>query len=234
MGAPEQHGLLEGSCVWRGWPRLGAPATPEPRDWRRQALGLNGAVDPRGAVALEALHPRVPHPHPPVRTQHPGRERVKPGQTDGLLSLRGVSSCTLLVELRASGLKCPASSPFRGVAEVTLRDAGVGPRPAKEGGDAALRPGLVQLGNRDPCRWKDLLNRPHLASGYGNLSPRTMAARLFCISFALVGIPLNLVVLNRLGHLMQQGVHRCSRRLGGVWKVRGPRGAGAKDESLLE
>uniref|UniRef100_A0A8D0SWQ6 Potassium channel subfamily K member n=1 Tax=Sus scrofa TaxID=9823 RepID=A0A8D0SWQ6_PIG len=54
--------------------------------------------------------------------------------------------------------------------------------------------------------------------GYGNLSPRTMAARLFCISFALVGIPLNLVVLNRLGHLMQQGVHRCSRRLGGVWK----------------
>lgn len=61
-----------------------------------------------------------------------------------------------------------------------------------------------------------------------------MAARLFCISFALVGIPLNLVVLNRLGHLMQQGVHHCARRLGGVWKVRGPRGAGAKDESLLE
>uniref|UniRef100_A0A8C3W108 Potassium channel subfamily K member n=1 Tax=Catagonus wagneri TaxID=51154 RepID=A0A8C3W108_9CETA len=54
--------------------------------------------------------------------------------------------------------------------------------------------------------------------GYGNLSPRTMAARLFCIVFALLGIPLNLVVLNRLGHLMQQGVHRCARRLGGVWK----------------
>ncbi|XP_057556641.1 potassium channel subfamily K member 17 [Hippopotamus amphibius kiboko] len=54
--------------------------------------------------------------------------------------------------------------------------------------------------------------------GYGNLSPRTMAARLFCIFFALVGIPLNLVVLNQLGHLMQQGVHRCARRLGGAWK----------------
>ncbi|XP_070217047.1 potassium channel subfamily K member 17 isoform X3 [Bos mutus] len=54
--------------------------------------------------------------------------------------------------------------------------------------------------------------------GYGNLSPRTMAARLFCIFFALVGIPLNLVVLNRLGHCMQQGVHRCARRLGGAWK----------------
>ncbi|EPY76690.1 potassium channel subfamily K member 17 [Camelus ferus] len=54
--------------------------------------------------------------------------------------------------------------------------------------------------------------------GYGNLSPSTMAARLFCIFFALVGIPLNLVVLNRLGHLMQQGVHRCARKLGGTWK----------------
>ncbi|XP_037002143.2 potassium channel subfamily K member 17 isoform X1 [Artibeus jamaicensis] len=54
--------------------------------------------------------------------------------------------------------------------------------------------------------------------GYGNLSPHTMAARLFCIFFALVGIPLNLVVLNHLGHLMVQGVHRCARRLGGTWQ----------------
>uniref|UniRef100_G1SRE1 Potassium channel subfamily K member n=1 Tax=Oryctolagus cuniculus TaxID=9986 RepID=G1SRE1_RABIT len=54
--------------------------------------------------------------------------------------------------------------------------------------------------------------------GYGNLSPRTRAARLFCILFALVGIPLNLVVLNRLGHLMQQGVHSCARRMGGTWQ----------------
>lgn len=49
-----------------------------------------------------------------------------------------------------------------------------------------------------------------------------MAARLFCIFFALVGIPLNLVVLNRLGHLMQQGMHRCARRLGGTWQVKEP------------
>ncbi|XP_077017811.1 potassium channel subfamily K member 17 [Tamandua tetradactyla] len=54
--------------------------------------------------------------------------------------------------------------------------------------------------------------------GYGNLSPRTVAARLFCIFFALVGIPLNIVVLNRLGHLMQRGVHRCACRLGGGWQ----------------
>ncbi|XP_041511064.1 potassium channel subfamily K member 17 [Microtus oregoni] len=43
---------------------------------------------------------------------------------------------------------------------------------------------------------------------YGNLSPETTAAHLFCIFFALVGIPLNLVVLNRLGDLMQREVHQ--------------------------
>ncbi|XP_060237270.1 potassium channel subfamily K member 17 isoform X2 [Meriones unguiculatus] len=57
--------------------------------------------------------------------------------------------------------------------------------------------------------------------GYGNLSPQTMAARLFCIFFALVGIPFNLVVLNRLGHLMQCGVHRCAHRLGARWQSHG-------------
>ncbi|XP_003897615.1 potassium channel subfamily K member 17 isoform X1 [Papio anubis] len=73
--------------------------------------------------------------------------------------------------------------------------------------------------------------------GYGNLSPNTMAARLFCIFFALVGIPLNLVVLNRLGHLMQQGVNYCSSRLGGTWqdpgKARWLAGSGALLSGLL-
>ncbi|KAM5326058.1 potassium channel subfamily K member 17 [Glossophaga mutica] len=73
--------------------------------------------------------------------------------------------------------------------------------------------------------------------GYGNLSPHTMAARLFCIFFALVGIPLNLVVLNHLGHLMEQGVHRCARRLGSAWqdpaKARWLAGSGALLSGLL-
>ncbi|PNI77159.1 KCNK17 isoform 1 [Pan troglodytes] len=73
--------------------------------------------------------------------------------------------------------------------------------------------------------------------GYGNLSPNTMAARLFCIFFALVGIPLNLVVLNRLGHLMQQGVNHCASRLGGTWqdpdKARWLAGSGALLSGLL-
>ncbi|XP_008591358.1 PREDICTED: potassium channel subfamily K member 17 [Galeopterus variegatus] len=73
--------------------------------------------------------------------------------------------------------------------------------------------------------------------GYGNLRPHTMAARLFCIFFALVGIPLNLVVLNRLGHLMQHGIYSCARRLGGTWqdpaKARWLAGSGTLLSGLL-
>ncbi|XP_046874218.1 potassium channel subfamily K member 17 [Hypomesus transpacificus] len=38
--------------------------------------------------------------------------------------------------------------------------------------------------------------------GYGNMSPRTMAGQIFCVFFALFGIPLNMVVLNRVGKYM--------------------------------
>ncbi|NWH78720.1 KCNKH protein, partial [Piaya cayana] len=49
--------------------------------------------------------------------------------------------------------------------------------------------------------------------GYGNLSPSTVAGRIFCILFALFGIPLNLVLLNEIGQLMLLGVQRCAHRL---------------------
>uniref|UniRef100_A0A8C2YQF6 Potassium two pore domain channel subfamily K member 16 n=2 Tax=Chinchilla lanigera TaxID=34839 RepID=A0A8C2YQF6_CHILA len=35
--------------------------------------------------------------------------------------------------------------------------------------------------------------------GYGNLAPSTEAGRVFCVFYALVGIPLNVVFLNSLG-----------------------------------
>uniref|UniRef100_A0A3Q4H081 Potassium two pore domain channel subfamily K member 16 n=1 Tax=Neolamprologus brichardi TaxID=32507 RepID=A0A3Q4H081_NEOBR len=35
--------------------------------------------------------------------------------------------------------------------------------------------------------------------GYGNLSPSTVSGQIFCVFFALFGIPLNIVVLNRVG-----------------------------------
>ncbi|XP_003404252.2 potassium channel subfamily K member 17 [Loxodonta africana] len=73
--------------------------------------------------------------------------------------------------------------------------------------------------------------------GYGNLSPQTLAGRVFCIFFALVGIPLNLVVLNRLGHHMLQGMHHCALRLGGALqdldKARWLAGCGALFSGLL-
>ncbi|RLW06913.1 hypothetical protein DV515_00004292 [Chloebia gouldiae] len=49
--------------------------------------------------------------------------------------------------------------------------------------------------------------------GYGNLSPSTAVGRIFCIVFAIFGIPLNLVLLNEIGHLMLLGVQHCARRL---------------------
>ncbi|KAM7117801.1 potassium channel subfamily K member 17 [Ciconia maguari] len=49
--------------------------------------------------------------------------------------------------------------------------------------------------------------------GYGNLSPSTAAGRIFCILFALFGIPLNLVLLNEIGQLMLLGVQHCAHRL---------------------
>ncbi|XP_020855133.1 potassium channel subfamily K member 17 [Phascolarctos cinereus] len=54
--------------------------------------------------------------------------------------------------------------------------------------------------------------------GYGNLSPQTMGARLFCILFAFLGIPLNLVLLNRLGCLMLSWVQHWAHWLGGTQK----------------
>ncbi|KAM4543041.1 potassium channel subfamily K member 17-like [Odontesthes bonariensis] len=38
--------------------------------------------------------------------------------------------------------------------------------------------------------------------GYGNLSPSSTAGQIFCVFFALFGIPLNMVVLNRVGKYM--------------------------------
>uniref|UniRef100_A0A8B9PKV6 Potassium two pore domain channel subfamily K member 17 n=1 Tax=Apteryx owenii TaxID=8824 RepID=A0A8B9PKV6_APTOW len=49
--------------------------------------------------------------------------------------------------------------------------------------------------------------------GYGNLSPSTAAGRIFCIFFALFGIPLNLVLLNSIGQLMLSGLQHCAHRL---------------------
>ncbi|XP_026799949.2 potassium channel subfamily K member 17 [Pangasianodon hypophthalmus] len=38
--------------------------------------------------------------------------------------------------------------------------------------------------------------------GYGNISPSTMPGQMFCVIFAIFGIPLNMVVLNQVGKYM--------------------------------
>ncbi|XP_073527816.1 potassium channel subfamily K member 17 [Phyllobates terribilis] len=50
--------------------------------------------------------------------------------------------------------------------------------------------------------------------GYGNLSPSTVGGRVFCIFFALFGIPLNLILLNRIGRRMLGLVQRSADLLG--------------------
>lgn len=48
-----------------------------------------------------------------------------------------------------------------------------------------------------------LSSLPHIhsssAAGYGNLAPSTEAGQVFCVFYALVGIPLNVIFLNHLG-----------------------------------
>ncbi|TSM77404.1 Potassium channel subfamily K member 17 [Bagarius yarrelli] len=38
--------------------------------------------------------------------------------------------------------------------------------------------------------------------GYGNISPNTMPGQMFCVFFAIIGIPLNMLVLNQVGKYM--------------------------------
>ncbi|CAM9895370.1 unnamed protein product [Lampetra planeri] len=42
--------------------------------------------------------------------------------------------------------------------------------------------------------------------GYGNLSPATVGGKVFCIIFATFGIPLNVVVLNKVGQVILRGL----------------------------
>ncbi|XP_043940805.1 potassium channel subfamily K member 17 [Protopterus annectens] len=54
--------------------------------------------------------------------------------------------------------------------------------------------------------------------GYGNLSPSTIGGHIFCIVFALFGIPLNIVLLNKIGKAMLSAVQKYSERLGKKFK----------------
>uniref|UniRef100_A0A8C6VGU7 Potassium channel domain-containing protein n=1 Tax=Naja naja TaxID=35670 RepID=A0A8C6VGU7_NAJNA len=57
--------------------------------------------------------------------------------------------------------------------------------------------------------------------GYGNLSPKTAGGQLFCVFFALFGIPLNIVFLQHIGKMLSMVCERLAKWLyrKGVKKV---------------
>ncbi|XP_058847649.1 potassium channel subfamily K member 16-like isoform X1 [Acipenser ruthenus] len=49
--------------------------------------------------------------------------------------------------------------------------------------------------------------------GYGYLAPRTAGGQIFCVFFAMFGIPLNLIVLNHVGKTLSSCTDRLGKRL---------------------
>ncbi|KAG8449394.1 hypothetical protein GDO86_016154, partial [Hymenochirus boettgeri] len=47
--------------------------------------------------------------------------------------------------------------------------------------------------------------------GYGTLSPRTPAGQIFCVFYALFGIPLNVIFLGQLGKLLSRGCRKLGK-----------------------
>ncbi|KAM9777965.1 potassium channel subfamily K member 17-like [Neosynchiropus ocellatus] len=72
----------------------------------------------------------------------------------------------------------------------------------------ASKVGLSLRGNRTTDGfWKFTSSAVFAATvvttiGYGNISPSSTAGQIFCVFFALFGIPLNVVVLNKVGKYM--------------------------------
>ncbi|XP_053255585.1 potassium channel subfamily K member 16-like isoform X1 [Podarcis raffonei] len=54
--------------------------------------------------------------------------------------------------------------------------------------------------------------------GYGNVSPQTKEGQIFCIIFALFGIPFNLICLNYIGFLVSRLFESCARNAFGKGK----------------
>ncbi|MBN3323656.1 KCNKG protein, partial [Atractosteus spatula] len=49
--------------------------------------------------------------------------------------------------------------------------------------------------------------------GYGYLAPRTAGGQMFCVLFAMFGIPLNLIVLNHVGKILSSWTEKLGTRL---------------------
>nr|XP_034997074.1 potassium channel subfamily K member 16-like [Zootoca vivipara] len=49
--------------------------------------------------------------------------------------------------------------------------------------------------------------------GYGNVCPRTREGQIFCVIYALFGIPFNLICLNYIGFLVSRLFERCAAKV---------------------
>ncbi|XP_062974287.1 potassium channel subfamily K member 16-like [Elgaria multicarinata webbii] len=85
----------------------------------------------------------------------------------------------------------------------------------------AIRMGIYPTGNEFPdedSNW-DFSNSFFFVGsvlstiGYGDLSPKTAAGQLFCVVFALFGIPLNIVFLHRIGKILSTLCERLAKWL---------------------
>uniref|UniRef100_A0A8C8A3C9 2P domain potassium channel Talk-1 n=1 Tax=Oryzias sinensis TaxID=183150 RepID=A0A8C8A3C9_9TELE len=59
--------------------------------------------------------------------------------------------------------------------------------------------------------------------GYGNLSPSTVSGQVFCVFYALFGIPLNLAFLKQIGKCLSVHLSRLERRMVAVVPLKIPR-----------
>ncbi|ETE73519.1 Potassium channel subfamily K member 16, partial [Ophiophagus hannah] len=58
-----------------------------------------------------------------------------------------------------------------------------------------------------------ILCKFHVFTGYGNLSPKTAGGQLFCVFFAIFGIPLNIVFLQHIGKMLSMVCERLAKWL---------------------
>ncbi|XP_032356667.1 potassium channel subfamily K member 17 [Etheostoma spectabile] len=112
---------------------------------------------------------------------------------EGDLGKKDISHLLLNKEQVLNTYKCLNQDGLESVAQVVL---------------AASKAGLSLKGNNTSDGfWKFTSSAVFAATvvttiGYGNISPRSTAGQIFCVFFALFGIPLNMVVLNRVGKYM--------------------------------
>lgn len=57
-------------------------------------------------------------------------------------------------------------------------------------------------------------------TGYGHATPRTIGGKLFCIGYALVGIPLNIVMFQSIGERFNIGITAVMKRMKGLCRSR--------------